>query len=189
MSKPDICESSWQRHINETAETLAKVEAEKITNAAILQKKLEEAAADECENTAAIYLQLGANFVVGPMFNPEIAKVCNRRLVPYSPGCGTVSEINAAQECGCDVCKIFPGDVLGTAFVKGIKAPMPWSQIMVTGGVKPTVENLSGWFKAGVTCVGMGSNLFPKEVIAAKDWNAITKLCSDSLNIIKEVRK
>jgi 2-dehydro-3-deoxyphosphogluconate aldolase/(4S)-4-hydroxy-2-oxoglutarate aldolase len=139
--------------------------------------------------TAAIYLQLGANFVVGPMFNPEIAKVCNRRLVPYSPGCGTVSEINAAQECGCDVCKIFPGDVLGTAFVKGIKAPMPWSQIMVTGGVKPTVENLSGWFKAGVTCVGMGSNLFPKEVIAAKDWNAITKLCSDSLNIIKEVRK
>lgn len=139
--------------------------------------------------TAAIYLQLGANFVVGPMFNPEIAKVCNRRLVPYSPGCGTVSEINAAQECGCDVCKIFPGDVLGTAFVKGIKAPMPWSQIMVTGGVKPTVENLSGWFKAGVTCVGMGSNLFPKEVIAAKDWSAITKLCSDSLNIIKEVRK
>ena len=88
--------------------------------------------------TAALYLQLGANFVVGPLFNPEIAPVCNRRLVPYCPGCGTVSEVGKAQELGCDLCKVFPGDVLGPAFVKGLKAPMPWSQIMVTGGVKPT---------------------------------------------------
>ena len=80
-----------------------------------------------------------------------------------------------------------PGDVLGPAFVKGLKAPMPWSQIMVTGGVKPTKENLEGWFKAGVTCVGMGSNLFPKEAIAAKDWSAITKLCSAALEIIREI--
>ena len=72
--------------------------------------------------------------------------------------------------------------------MKGLKAPMPWSQIMVTGGVKPTKENLEGWFKAGVTCVGMGSNLFPKEAIAAKDWSAITDLCRAALDIIKEVR-
>ena len=138
--------------------------------------------------TAALYIQLGANFVVGPLFNPEIAPICNRRLIPYCPGCGTVSEIGKAQELGCDLCKVFPGDVLGPAFVKGLRAPMPWSQIMVTGGVKPTKENLEGWFKAGVTCVGMGSNLFPKDVIAAKEWGKITELCKGALDIIKEVR-
>jgi len=139
--------------------------------------------------TAALYLQLGANFVVGPCFNPEIAKVCNRRLVPYIPGCGSVSEIGNAQEVGCDVCKIFPaGNVGGPSFVKNVKAPMPWSMLMVTGGVEPTKENLSAWVKAGVTCVGMGSNLFPKEVIAAGEWDKITTLCKESLSIIKEVR-
>ncbi len=138
--------------------------------------------------TAALYIQLGANFVVGPLFNPEIAKICNRRLVPYTPGCGSVSEVGFAQECGCDLCKVFPGDVLGPSFVKGLKAPMPWSKLMVTGGVKPTKENLEDWFKAGVTCVGMGSNLFPKDVIAAKEWSKITDLCKGALEIIKEVR-
>ncbi len=138
--------------------------------------------------TAAMYLQLGANFVVGPLFNPAIAPVCNRRLVPYCPGCGSVTEVGAAQEAGCDICKVFPGDVLGPAFVKGLRAPMPWSKIMVTGGVKPTKENLSGWFSAGVTCVGMGSNLFPKEAIQAKEWSKITELCRMSLDIIKEIR-
>ncbi|MBR1405523.1 MAG: bifunctional 4-hydroxy-2-oxoglutarate aldolase/2-dehydro-3-deoxy-phosphogluconate aldolase [Bacteroidales bacterium] len=139
-------------------------------------------------STAALYLQLGANFVVGPLFNPAIAPVCNRRLVPYCPGCGTVTEIGLAQEAGCDLCKVFPGDVLGPGFVKGLKAPMPWSQIMVTGGVKPTRENLESWFKAGVTCVGMGSNLFPKEVIAAGEWDKISDLCRNALDIIKSVR-
>ena len=91
----------------------------------------------------------------------------------------------AHKELGCDICKVFPGDVLGPAFVKGLKAPMPWSQLMVTGGVKPTKENLEGWFKAGVTCVGMGSNLFPKEAVAAKDWETITQLCKNALDIIR----
>lgn len=138
--------------------------------------------------TASLYIQLGANFVVGPLFNPAIAPICNRRLIPYCPGCGSVSEVGAAQEAGCDVCKVFPGDVLGPAFVKGLRAPMPWSQLMVTGGVKPTRENLEGWFKAGVLSVGMGSNLFPKDVIAAGDWGKITELCRDALAIVKEVR-
>ena len=138
--------------------------------------------------TAAMYIQLGANFVVGPLFNQEIAPVCNRRLIPYCPGCGTVSEVGAAQEAGCDLCKVFPGDVLGPAFVKGLRAPMPWSQIMVTGGVKPERENLEAWFKAGVTCVGMGSNLFPKDAVASADWDRITGLCRTALDIIAEVR-
>lgn len=139
--------------------------------------------------TASLYLQLGANFVVGPWFNPEIAKVCNRRLVPYTPGCGSVSEIGFAQEVGCDLCKIFPaGNVGGPSFVKNIKAPMPWSMIMATGAVEPTEENLSAWFKAGVTCVGMGSKLFPKEMIAAGNWEAISTLCRDALATIKKYR-
>ncbi|MCC8144661.1 MAG: bifunctional 4-hydroxy-2-oxoglutarate aldolase/2-dehydro-3-deoxy-phosphogluconate aldolase [Tannerellaceae bacterium] len=139
--------------------------------------------------TAALYLQLGANFVVGPLFNPEIAKVCNRRLVPYTPGCGSVSEIGFAQEVGCDLCKVFPaGNVGGPSFVKNIKAPMPWSLIMATGAVEPTEENLSAWFKAGVTCVGMGSNLFPKAAIDAKDWGQITAICKDALAIIRKYK-
>lgn len=139
--------------------------------------------------TAALYIQLGANFVVGPLFNPAIAPICNRRNIPYAPGCGSVSEVGAAQEAGCDLCKVFPGDVLGPAFVKGLRAPMPWSKLMVTGGVKPTRENLEGWFKAGVYCVGMGSNLFPKDAIAAGDWARISALCKEALEIVKSVRE
>lgn len=139
--------------------------------------------------TAALFLQLGANFIVGPLFNPEIARVCNRRLVPYTPGCGSVSEIGFAQEAGCDLCKVFPaGNVGGPSFVKNVKAPMPWSMLMATGAVEPTEENLSSWFKAGVSCVGMGSMLFPKEAITAGDWAQITALCRNSLSIIQKYR-
>jgi len=139
--------------------------------------------------TAALYLQLGANFVVGPLLNPDVFKVCNRRQVPYMPGCGSVSEVGYAQKLGADVVKVFPGDVLGAAFVKGIKAPMPWTKIMVTGGVAPTKDNLSSWFSAGVTIVGMGSNLFPKEVLEKEEWSKITALCENALEIVKQVRK
>ncbi len=139
--------------------------------------------------TASLYLQLGANFIVGPLFNPDIAKACNRRLIPYTPGCGSVSEIGFAQEAGCDLCKIFPaGNVGGPSFVKNIKAPMPWAMIMATGAVEPTEENLSAWFKAGVTCVGMGSKLFPKEVLAAENWEQISALCKEVLTIIRKYR-
>ena len=140
--------------------------------------------------TAALYIQLGANFIVGPLFNPEIAKVCNRRAIPYTPGCGSVSEIGFAQEAGCDLVKIFPaGNVGGPSFVKNIKAPMPWSMIMATGAVEPEEENLTAWFKAGVTVVGMGSKLFPKEVIAQGDWAAISAKCRYALDIIASVKK
>ena len=135
------------------------------------------------------FIRLGARFVVGPQYVPEVLRVCRCRRMPYIPGCGTVSEVGNAQRKGCTICKVFPGDVLGPAFVKGLRAPMPWSRIMVTGGVKPTEENLSAWFAAGVGCVGMGSNLFPKEAIAAGDWAAITKLCAGALEIIAKVRK
>ena len=115
--------------------------------------------------TASLYLQLGANFIVGPNFNPDIAPVCNRRLVPYSPGCGSVTEINNAQAAGCDVTKVFPA-----------------------GAVEPTEENLTPWIKAGVFCVGMGSKLFPKETVAAADWAAITAKCQEALGYIAKAR-
>ena len=138
--------------------------------------------------TAAMYIQLGACFVVGPLFNPEVAPVCNRRLVPYCPGCGTVSEIGKAQELGCDLTKLFPGDVYGPNMVKGLMAPMPWSKIMVTGGVSPDEENLRSWFKAGVFCVGMGSKLFPKDKVAAQDWQYVTDKCREALGYIAAAR-
>ncbi len=138
--------------------------------------------------TAALYMQLGACFVVGPLFNPEVARVCNRRGVPYTPGCGSVSEVGFAQEAGCDLCKVFPGDVLGPKFVKGLLAPMPWSKIMVTGGVEPTPENLQAWFSAGAFCVGMGSKLFPKDRIAAGDTVYITARCREALATIATLK-
>ncbi len=138
--------------------------------------------------TAALYIQLGACFVVGPLFNHEIAKVCNRRSIPYTPGCGTISEVGAAQEAGCWLCKVFPGDVLSPKFVKSLMAPMPWSKLMVTGGVEPTFDNLQEWFGTGVFCVGMGSKLFPNERIAAEDWNYICQKCRATLNDIQRIR-
>ena len=140
--------------------------------------------------TAALYIQLGANFVVGPLLNPEIFKICNRRQIAYSPGCSSTSEIGEAQELGAEIVKVFPGgNVGGPSFVKNIKGPMPWSKIMVTGGVEPTKESLSSWFKAGVTCVGIGSNLFPKEVIQSGSWGKISQLCRESLDIVKTVKQ
>lgn len=136
--------------------------------------------------TAALYMQLGACFVVGPLFNPEVARICNRRQVPYTPGCGSISEVGAAQELGCELCKVFPGDVLGPKFVKGLLAPMPWSKLMVTGGVEPTQENLAAWDAAGVYCVGMGSKLFPKDRVAAQDWQYITDKCREALGYMKK---
>lgn len=140
--------------------------------------------------TASLYIQLGANFIVGPLLNPEIFKICNRRLVAYSPGCATTSEIGLAQELGAEIVKVFPGgNVGGPSFVKNIKGPMPWSKIMITGGVEPTNQSLTDWFKAGVTCVGIGSNLFPNEVLKSGDWYKISELCKESLSIVKQIRE
>lgn len=136
--------------------------------------------------TAALYIQMGANFIVSPSLNPEVARLCNRHGVPYTPGCGSVTEICNAQELGCDLVKIFPaGSVGGPRFVKDVLAPMPWTMLMATGSVEPTKENLSAWSQSGVTCVGMGSKLFPKDIIKAGEWGKITDLCKTALEYIK----
>ena len=138
---------------------------------------------------ASLYMQLGANFVVTPVFREDIAISCNRKKVLWSPGCGSLTEIAKAEEMGCELVKLFPGDVYGPGFVKGIKGPQPWTNIMPTGGVSPNEENLKGWFGAGVTCVGMGSQLISKEILKNKDFEGLETKVRECLNLIVEIRK
>jgi len=137
--------------------------------------------------TTALYIQLGADFIVSPILNAEMAKVCNRRKILWSPGCGSLTEISYAEELGAEIVKIFPGaQVGGPDFVAAVKGPMPWTNIMPTGGVEPDRENLVKWFKAGVYCVGMGSKLFPKEIIEKGDYDWITAKGKEILAIRAE---
>jgi 2-dehydro-3-deoxyphosphogluconate aldolase/(4S)-4-hydroxy-2-oxoglutarate aldolase len=139
--------------------------------------------------TAALYIQLGANFLVSPLLNPDIAKTCNRRKIPWLPGCGSVSEINLAEELGVEIVKIFPGkEVGGPSFVSAVKGPCPWTSIMPSGGVSPDKENLSAWFKAGATCVGLGSQLFPAEVISNGKYNLIEDKVREVMSIVNELK-
>ncbi|QWX84766.1 bifunctional 4-hydroxy-2-oxoglutarate aldolase/2-dehydro-3-deoxy-phosphogluconate aldolase [Cellulophaga sp. HaHaR_3_176] len=137
---------------------------------------------------ASMFMQMGANFIVTPSLREDIAIVCNRRKVLWSPGCGSLTEINAAEELGCEVVKLFPGDLYGPGFVKGIKGPQPWTSIMPTGGVSTDEANLKGWFDAGVTCVGMGSKLISKEILANKDYAGLEKTVRETLALIKKLR-
>ena len=140
--------------------------------------------------TTSLYIQLGANFVVSPILNPEMAKVCNRRKILWSPGCGSLSEINYAEELGAEIVKIFPGtQVGGPGFVKSVKGPCPWSNIMPTGGVAPTEENLRPWFEAGVACVGMGSKLFPKPLLQEGKYDEISLKVKNALHLIQDIKK
>jgi 2-dehydro-3-deoxyphosphogluconate aldolase / (4S)-4-hydroxy-2-oxoglutarate aldolase len=140
--------------------------------------------------TASLYLQNGANFIVSPILNEDVAKVCNRRKILWSAGCGSVTEISKAEELGAEIIKIFPAqEVGGPEFVRSVKGPMPWTSIMPTGGVEPTLENLSEWFKAGVWCVGIGSKLFPKATLSDGNFEALTKKVADTLAIISKIRK
>jgi len=138
--------------------------------------------------TAALYMQLGANFIVTPVFREDIALACNRRKVLWSPGCGTLTEIARAEELGCEIVKVFPGGTYGPGFVKAIKGPHPWTSIMPTGGVSPTEENLKGWIDAGVTCVGMGSKLITKEALASGDFAAIQQKTKEAISLIQSLR-
>ncbi|MTI39194.1 bifunctional 4-hydroxy-2-oxoglutarate aldolase/2-dehydro-3-deoxy-phosphogluconate aldolase [Fulvivirga lutimaris] len=139
--------------------------------------------------SASLYMMMGASFIVTPVFREDIAIACNRRKVLWSPGCGTLTEIARAEELGCELVKLFPGDIYGANFVKGVKGPCPWTNIMPTGGVAPTEENLSEWFAAGVTCVGMGSQLIKKEDLKNQSYDLIEKGVKEAIQIINKVRK
>ena len=140
--------------------------------------------------TASLYIQLGSNFIVSPVLKEEIALVCNRRKILWSPGCGSVTEISRAEELGAEVVKIFPApSVGGPEFVKTVRGPQPWTNIMPTGGVEPTEESLKTWFGAGVYCVGMGSNLITHEIIKNQDWNQLKEKVTALVSLYHKIRK
>lgn len=138
---------------------------------------------------ASFYMQMGANIIITPVLREDIALVCNRRKVLWSAGCGSLTEIAKAEELGCEIVKLFPGDVYGPQFVKGIKGPQPWTSIMPTGGIFPTEESLTSWFEAGVVSVGMGSQLITKEIIDNKDFSKLTSHVKFAIDFIKTLRK
>lgn len=139
--------------------------------------------------TAGLYMQLGAAFVVTPVLREDIAVVCNRRKVLWSPGCGSLTEICRAEELGCEIVKLFPGGTYGPDFVKNIKGPQPWTSIMPTGGVSPDEKNLKGWFDAGVTCVGMGSQMISSDILKNGDFEVLESRVRDALALIKQIRQ
>ncbi|WP_026729988.1 bifunctional 4-hydroxy-2-oxoglutarate aldolase/2-dehydro-3-deoxy-phosphogluconate aldolase [Flavobacterium denitrificans] len=138
--------------------------------------------------SASLYMSLGANFIVTPVFREDIAIACNRRKVLWSPGCGTLTEIARAEELGCEIVKLFPADIYGPEFIKAIKGPCPWTNIMPTGGVYPTVESLSSWLNAGATCVGLGSQLISKDILDKQDFDGLQAKVSQVLEIIKNIK-
>ena len=138
--------------------------------------------------TAALYIQCGAAFIVTPSFREDVIRICNRRKILVSPGCGSLTEIGKAEELGCEIVKLFPGSVYSPGFIKGIKAPQPWTSIMPTGGVSPDYDNLKKWFDAGAYCVGMGSKLMVKDKDGGFDFGGIEDLSRQALKYIEEIR-
>ncbi|MEM3404356.1 MAG: bifunctional 4-hydroxy-2-oxoglutarate aldolase/2-dehydro-3-deoxy-phosphogluconate aldolase [Nitrososphaeria archaeon] len=139
--------------------------------------------------TAILYINSGANFIVGPSFNPEVAKVCNRRKVMYIPGCSTPTEISNAEEMGADIIKVFPAKVLTPYFVKAVLAPFPQSRLMPSGGIEATREEVFSWIKAGATALNMGGDLIDKDLINAGDFEGLRKKIEQCLEWVKEARQ
>ena len=140
--------------------------------------------------TAALYLAQGANFIVGPTTCAETARLCNRRKIPYAPGCGSATEIQAAHDLGCEIVKVFPGaEVGGPSFVKAVLGPCPWTRIMPTGGVDATEESVTAWIKAGAAALGIGGNLITKELLAAKDYPGISSKVKQVMAWIQKARE
>lgn len=138
---------------------------------------------------ASLYLQLGANFVVTPVLREDIALVCNRKKVLWSPGCGSLGEIARAEELGAEIVKLFPGGTYGPGFIKDVRGPQPWTSIMPTGGVEPTEESLKAWLGAGAICVGMGSKLISSDVLKNKDFQTLENRVKDTLQLIAKIRQ
>lgn len=139
--------------------------------------------------TASALINAGADFLVSPFLDEEIARVCNARKIPYLPGCGSLTEIHRAHLLGVEICKVFPADCVGgPAFIKAIKGPCPWAELMPTGGVQPTAESLSSWFQAGALCVGMGSNLITQEIVQKRDYAVLVEKIRKTLALVKQIR-
>ena len=138
--------------------------------------------------TAALYLNLGASFVVSPTLSADVAAVCNRRKVAYMPGCATPTEIARAEELGCEIVKLFPARLGGPQLISDLLAPCPWSRIMPTGGIAPDHASFTSWFEAGAACLGLGSQLVPSADVQAGRWDAITEGVRSALDLVAECR-
>jgi len=141
------------------------------------------------QEDAKNFHDVGAKFIVSPAMIPVMANFCKSENVLWVPGCGTVTEIYQALQLGAKVVKAFPGNVLGPGFVKSVKAVFPEILIMPTGGVAPSEENLKAWFDAGVTCVGMGSKLITKEILANQDYKGLENKVKEALDTIAKIRE
>lgn len=139
-------------------------------------------------NSAEDFITHGADFIVSPLISDSVIEVCKKRNCLFIPGCGTVTEVGRAQKAGAEVVKLFPAEVLGPAFIKAIRGPMPWTNIMPTGGVTTDYDNLKAWFDAGAFCVGMGSALFSPSMIAAGQFDQLENKVRNVLQTIKEIR-
>jgi 2-dehydro-3-deoxyphosphogluconate aldolase/(4S)-4-hydroxy-2-oxoglutarate aldolase len=139
--------------------------------------------------TTQKFIEVGADFIISPILKLEMAPVCAKNKIPWIPGCATLTEIVTAKENGAEIIKVFPGSVLGPGFVSSIMPVVPDLKLMITGGVEPNEKNLSAWFKAGATCVGMGSQLFTKEILAEKNWTLLEQRVKECLAIAEQVRK
>jgi 2-dehydro-3-deoxyphosphogluconate aldolase/(4S)-4-hydroxy-2-oxoglutarate aldolase len=138
--------------------------------------------------TASIYINSGAEFIVGPSFNLEVARLCNRRRVPYIPGCSTPSEISAAEEAGSDVVKVFPAGVLTPAFIKAFLAPSPWSKLLPSGGIRVSKDDVQSWIKAGAAAINLGSDLISQKLVKAGDFEELTRNTEQCIQWVKEAR-
>ena len=136
---------------------------------------------------AADAIKAGAKYVVSPIFKKEIVDVAHEHGVPVMPGAFTPTEIQTAYEAGADIVKVFPADVLGTAFFRGVLAPMPYLKLMPTGGV--TLTNADEWLNAGACAVGMGSALLDKEAIKSGNYQKLTENARTVMNSIARAVK
>ena len=139
--------------------------------------------------TAAMFLNRGARFIVSPCLVEDVARVCNRRMTAYFPGCGSVTEIGQAHELGCEIVKLFPGASVGGAdFVKAVLGPMPWTKIMPTGGVDPDEASIAKWFGSGIVAAGMGSKLITDAAVKSGDWAGIEAQVRKTVDAIAAFR-
>lgn len=137
------------------------------------------------------FIAAGARFIVGPSFSADVARLCNRRRIPYLPGCATPTEIVAAEESGVELVKLFPGDTLGPGFVKAILGPLPETQVVVTGGVQATEASVREWIAAGAACLGFGSALITRnhtDPTSDPDLTGIAPAVADIIALVAAAR-
>ena len=137
---------------------------------------------------ATRFIEAGADFLISPVFDADVADAAYLQKVLWLPGCMTPTEVHVAENAGCKLVKLFPGNVLGPGFVSAIKELFPAMDFMPTGGVEVSRDNITAWYKAGVCAVGLGSKMISKELMENKEYSSITKLAKQAIAIVGEIK-